>query len=44
MASDIHKDDDSFGKALGSTSTKTKFSGILIEKDYYCTLLLEYLS
>lgn len=44
MVSDIHKNDNSFGKALDATSATTRFSGILVEKDYYCTLLLEYLS
>lgn len=44
MASNIHKGKDLFRAALETTNSKTDFSGILIEKDYYCTLLLEYLS
>ena len=44
MADDIHENDGFFGKALDSTSSMTGFSAQLVEKDYYCTLLLKYLS
>jgi predicted nucleotidyltransferase component of viral defense system len=39
----IHKDTDWFRESLNLTAAQTKFPARLIEKDYYCTVLLEYL-
>ena len=39
----IHHDSGRFVQALQHTSRVTDFSPRLIEKDYYCTLALEYL-
>jgi predicted nucleotidyltransferase component of viral defense system len=40
----IHEDQDLFREALGFSAAKTGFPARLVEKDYYCTLLLEYLT
>ena len=39
----IHKDNEWFRESLNLTAAQTKFPARLIEKDYYCTVLLEYL-
>ena len=39
----IHKDIDLFREALNLTAAQTKFPARLIEKDYFCTVILEYL-
>lgn len=40
----IHIDSALFAEALNYTAATTGFSARLIEKDYYCTLLLDYLA
>jgi len=40
----LHEDRDRFGEALSFTEAETTFPARLVEKDYYCTVLLEYLS
>lgn len=39
----IHEDPDMFLEAVRFTAAETGFSARLIEKDYFCTVLLEYL-
>jgi len=39
-----HEDRDRFGEALSFTEAETMFPARLVEKDYFCTALLEYLS
>jgi predicted nucleotidyltransferase component of viral defense system len=39
-----HKDQDRFGEALSFTESATTFAARLVEKDYYCTVLLEHLA
>lgn len=39
----IHEDQKLFREAVRFTAAQTLFSARLIEKDYFCTLLLEYL-
>lgn len=38
----IHEDIDLFREAVSFTAVETKFAARLIEKDYFCTVLLEY--
>lgn len=40
----LHEDDAMFQEALAFTAAETAFSARLIEKDYYCSVLLEYLA
>ncbi|MBI2932330.1 MAG: nucleotidyl transferase AbiEii/AbiGii toxin family protein [Planctomycetes bacterium] len=40
----IHKDRELFREALSFTATQTGFSQRLIEKDYFCSVLLAYLA
>jgi predicted nucleotidyltransferase component of viral defense system len=40
----LHKDAEIFRDALGLTRERTGFAERLIEKDYFCTALLEYLA
>lgn len=40
----LHEDQDRFGEALSFTEAETMFAARLVEKDYYCTVLLEYLA
>jgi predicted nucleotidyltransferase component of viral defense system len=40
--SSIHEDTDLFREAVNLTAAETKFAARLIEKDYFCTVLLEY--
>jgi predicted nucleotidyltransferase component of viral defense system len=40
----IHKDEDLFREALEFSTAITGFPARLIEKDYYCTVLLQYLT
>ena len=40
----IHEDADRFGETVRFTAAETRFLPRLIEKDYFCTLLLGYLS
>jgi predicted nucleotidyltransferase component of viral defense system len=40
----LHEDRDRFKEALSFTEAETTFPGRLLEKDYYCTVLLEYLA
>ena len=40
----IHRDSDYFREALNLTAAQTKFPARLIEKDYFCTVVLEYLA
>ncbi|MFZ2419471.1 MAG: nucleotidyl transferase AbiEii/AbiGii toxin family protein, partial [Smithellaceae bacterium] len=40
----LHKDPDLFRTAVNYTSAETLFIPRLLEKDYFCTLLLHYLS
>lgn len=40
----VHKDVDLFREALRFTAAQSGFVPRLIEKDYFCTLLLDYLS
>ena len=39
----IHNDKDYFQKAISYTSSRSEINQELIEKDYYCSLLLDYL-
>jgi len=39
-----HEDPDLFREALNFTAAETAFAPRLIEKDYFCTVLLEYLA
>lgn len=41
---DVHADPARFTESLNFTEAELMFSSRLVEKDYYCTLLLEYLS
>src|SRR5215475_2711541 len=40
----LHEDPDLFREALRFTAAQSGFVPRLIEKDYFCTLLLDYLS
>jgi predicted nucleotidyltransferase component of viral defense system len=40
----LHEDKDRFLEALNFTEAITTFSARLVEKDYYCTVLLEHLA
>jgi len=40
----LHEDKDLFREAIAFTNTVTKFPQRLIEKDYYCSVLLDYFS
>jgi len=40
----LHEDEDLFREALAFTAARTGFPAYLIEKDYFCTLLLNYLA
>ncbi len=40
----LHKDKDLFREAIAFTNTVTKFPQRLIEKDYFCSVLLDYFS
>lgn len=40
----LHEDPDRFGEALNFTEAETTFPARLLEKDYYCTVLLQCLS
>ena len=40
----LHKDAEMFREALVLTRERTGFAERLIEKDYFCTALLEYLA
>ena len=40
----LHEDRDHFRSALNFTEAETTFASRLVEKDYYCTVLLEYLA
>jgi predicted nucleotidyltransferase component of viral defense system len=40
----LHEDPVRFGESLNFTEAEMDFAARLIEKDYYCTVLLEYLS
>ena len=40
-SSSYHEDAELFGAALSFTQSESGFSARLIEKDYYCSLLLE---
>lgn len=40
----LHEDAERFEEAVRFTASETRFSPRLIEKDYFCTLLLGYLS
>ena len=40
----LHEDPDRFAEALSFTEAETTFPARLLEKDYYCTVLLQYLS
>ena len=44
FASNVHEDTALFREAVQFTAAETKFVPRLIEKDYFCTLLLAYLS
>lgn len=39
----LHEDQDRFRDALNFSEAETTFTARLVEKDYYCTVLLEYL-
>ena len=39
---ELHEDRDRFGEALSFTEAEMRFAARLVEKDYYCTVLLEY--
>ncbi|MBI4597019.1 MAG: nucleotidyl transferase AbiEii/AbiGii toxin family protein [Candidatus Omnitrophica bacterium] len=39
----VHEDPDLFREAVNFTAAETAFAPRLIEKDYFCTVLLEYL-
>ncbi|MDQ3665050.1 MAG: nucleotidyl transferase AbiEii/AbiGii toxin family protein [Acidobacteriota bacterium] len=38
----VHEDTDLFREAVSLTAAETKFAARLIEKNYFCTLLLGY--
>jgi predicted nucleotidyltransferase component of viral defense system len=40
----LHEDPDRFGEALNFTEAETTFAARLVEKDYYCTIMLDYLA
>lgn len=40
----LHQDEALFREALSFSERETSFAARLIEKDYFCTVLLEYLS
>lgn len=40
----FHEDEDLFREALEFSAARTGFPARLVEKDYYCTLLLQYLT
>jgi len=40
----FHEDRDLFREALEFSAAETRFPSRLVEKDYYCTLLLQYLA
>jgi predicted nucleotidyltransferase component of viral defense system len=40
----LHEDRDLFAEAVRFTAAQTRFAPRLIEKDYFCTVLLEYLA
>lgn len=40
----LHEDRDLFTEAVRFTAAQTRFTARLIEKDYFCTVLLEYLA
>ena len=40
----LHEDPDRFAEALSFTEAETTFPARLLEKDYYCTVLLQHLS
>ncbi|HXK85573.1 MAG TPA: nucleotidyl transferase AbiEii/AbiGii toxin family protein [Phycisphaerae bacterium] len=40
----VHEDPDLFREALSFTAAQTSFAARLIEKDYFCTVLLAYLA
>jgi len=40
----FHEDEDLFREALEFSAAKTGFPARLVEKDYYCTLLLQFLT
>jgi predicted nucleotidyltransferase component of viral defense system len=42
MAAELHEDRDLFRAALTYTAARTGFVARLVEKDYYCTLLLRH--
>ena len=44
IAISLHEDPDMFREAVNFTAAETTFLPRLIEKDYFCTLLLRYLS
>jgi predicted nucleotidyltransferase component of viral defense system len=39
-----HEDRDMFLEAVSFTAAETGFSARLVEKDYFCTVLLQYLA
>ena len=39
-----HEDRDMFLEAVNFTAAETGFSARLVEKDYFCTILLQYLA
>ena len=41
---DLHEDTALFREAVTFTAAETTFPSRLIEKDYYCTILLDYLA
>jgi len=40
----VHKDLSLFREAVNFTTVETEFASRLIEKDYFCTVLLAYLA
>lgn len=40
----LHEDRERFGEALNFTEAETNFPARLVEKDYFCTVILEYLA
>ena len=40
----VHEDPDLFREAVNFTTAETAFASRLIEKDYFCTVLLAYLA
>ena len=40
----VHEDETLFREAVNFTAAETRFSPRLIEKDYFCTILLDYLT